>query len=316
MLKNRISRQGAHGLKLLQSRVVVVTGKGGVGKTTTSAALALAAAKQGKRALVVETHGNNAIASIFGLSGRSYQPRRAAPGVETLSITADEALEDYILLRIKVRTIYKLVFRNRVMGPFLSAVPGLHDLVHLGKVYHLEQQRERSGAPRWDIIIVDAPATGHGLTMLDSPDSMMEMTAAGPFHESAKLVRDLFWDRQRTSIALVSLPNELVVNETRELHDRLGRYRSQVRGLFLNEVHPRPFEHPGDWGAAREHAERLQPGISALGDEALLREALQERAFSALDAIAPIRATPLPFLFDRQLDAAKISALAEALEAM
>ena len=127
-------------MRAADARIVVVTGKGGVGKTTVSAALALAAARKGQRVLLCETNGSNAVARIFRRQTRGYEQIEVANGLWTQSITSAAAIEDYVVQQIKFRKLYKMVFRNRVMGPFLDAVPGLHDLIQLGKFFDLERE--------------------------------------------------------------------------------------------------------------------------------------------------------------------------------
>ena len=127
-------------MNLLDHRILIVTGKGGVGKTTLCAALGLAASQQGAKTLIVETSGARRIASIFGLRSDGYKTTQLTPRLSTLSITPKEAIEDYIVQQLHFRRLYKLIFENRVMGPFIDAVPGLHDAVQLGKVWDLERQ--------------------------------------------------------------------------------------------------------------------------------------------------------------------------------
>ena len=295
-----------------------VTGKGGVGKTTVAASIAVRAAREGQRALIVESNGAGRIPKLFGQQRRSYTPTSVAPNIQTLSITAKEAIEDYILLRIKVRALYKLVFQNRVMEPFLSAVPGLHDLVHLGKVYHLALEKQRNGSPRWDIIIFDAPATGHGLTMLDSPISMMNMTIAGPFYQAAKLVHDVFTDGSKTSIVLASLCDELVVNETIELYQKLGQYRSQVAGVVLNETPTQPFDPMAIWDKARPSllSKPTEPLGALVGaaDRAVARFNSKEAAKLRVSQNIPVPCAELPLLNSRNLSLRDFEVLSSHLE--
>lgn len=296
-----------------------VTGKGGVGKTTVAATLAVRAAKEGKRVLIVESNGAGRIPKLFGLNQRSYTPTSLAPNIHTLSITAKEAIEDYILLKIKVRALYRLVFQNRVMEPFLSAVPGLHDLVHLGKVYHLAIDKRRDGSPQWDIIIFDAPATGHGLTMLQSPLSMMKMTIAGPFYQAAKLVHDIFSDRSQTSIVLVSLCDELVVNETLDLYQKLGQQQDQLSGVILNETPSKPFEPMSLWDRVRpaltdtESDEPIKALVSA-ADRAVAKFYCKESAKRRLSQNISAPCAELPLLNNRNLSLGDLKALSGYLE--
>ena len=293
-----------------ESRIVVVTGKGGVGKTTVTAALGLRAASMGKRVLLVEAAGAERIPALFGLQGRSYSARKCANKLYTLSITAEEAIEDYVLLRLKVRALYRLVFRNRIMGPFINAVPGLHDLVHLGKLFHLEESRKR-GAPEWDLILFDAPATGHGLTMLASPQSMMSMTRAGPFYDNAAVVEKLFSNPQKTRLLLVANPDEMVINETLDLYERLGARREQVDGIVLNECMD-DLVNPTIWKAARA-AFNPPSELTELADAACKRSQAQTSGDDRLHIQSGQSIHRLPFMMSRQLSVADLEHLGRHL---
>lgn len=291
-------------------RIIVVTGKGGVGKTTVSAALGMKAAAEGKKVLVVEAAGAERVAALFGLRGRSYSPRECAPNLYTLSITAEEAIEDYVLLRIKVRALYKMVFRNRVMGPFINAVPGLHDLVHLGKIFHLEASQKR-GQPEWDLIVFDAPATGHGLTMLSSPKSMMAMTRAGAFHDNAAIVAEVFADPEKTQLVLVANSDEMVINETLDLYELLGEMQHQVKSIVLNECLDQAID-AAVWKKSSPSFEKHSE-LSELADRAVKRAQEQKDAEDRLLVQTGCSVSLLPFLFNRDLSRSDLERLAFAL---
>jgi anion-transporting ArsA/GET3 family ATPase len=305
-------------MTLSDRRVVLVTGKGGVGKTTVSALIALRAARAGKRVLLCETSGTTQVPAMFRVPGRGYEPAQMAPGLHTLSITSEAAIEDYVVMQLRFRRLYKMVFRNRVVGPFIDAVPGLHDLIQLGKVFDLERSQV-NGRPEWDLIVVDAPATGHGLTMLASPRAMMDLTVAGPFHDNAKDVAALYEDAARTALVLVSLPEDMPLKETEELYHRLGPLRRSVSGLVLNEVHPSPVPDPHLY---QLHRDTLREGADAAGREAieiadvgLLRTGRQDDARRRLAALGP-KVIDLPFLYRRDLGPADLAELVPALAAL
>ncbi len=291
-------------MSVLDRRVVLVTGKGGVGKTLVSTLLALRAARAGKRVLLCETFGCQRVPELFGVVSRGYTPVSLAPKLWTSSITSDQALEEYLLRVLKFRKLYELVFRNRVMGPFMDAVPGLHDLIQLGKVWDLERTRER-GAPAWDLLVVDAPATGHGLTMLGSPRAMMELTVAGPFHDNAAEIARLFEDPARTAAVLVTLAEEMPVRETVDLWGRLGNARQLVGGVVLNQVHASPLPDAALYARLRARlvAQANAAGLEALadGDAELRRVATQDDARERLREMVAGRGIPVvdvPYLAD------------------
>ncbi|NOY26946.1 MAG: ArsA family ATPase [Oligoflexia bacterium] len=305
-------------MSLLDHSIIVVTGKGGVGKTTVCAVLGLIATRQGKRAIITETSGARVLPGIFGVKSQGYQPVELSPGLDTLSITPLEAIEDYVVQQIKVRKLYELVFRNRVMAPFVDGVPGLHDAVQLGKVWDCAvQARDWQGHPRWDLVIVDAPATGHGLTMLQAPRSMMDLTRAGPLYKGNAKVESVLSDPVQTRLIIVCLPEEMPVAETIELSQRLGPRRRQLSLCVLNEMHPAPSVPPQDWTIARD---ALTGSSSPALDEAVGlvdtwqdRMQAQDRARKRLAAELKLTITDLPFLFRRRLTPADLARLADTL---
>lgn len=305
-------------MSLLSRQILIVTGKGGTGKTTVAAALGLWASRAGKRTLLVECNGSQQIPTLFNSESEGYQPTQLHPGLSAMSITSDEAIEDYVVKQIKVRTLYQMVFRNRVMGPFMDAVPGLHDASHLGKVYDLIENDKTNGAPTWDLIILDAPATGHGLHMLAAARSMMELTRTGPVYEGVKLVHDVISDTERTGLVLTCLPEDLPVNETIELNAHLRAADHQVAGVVLNEMSDVPLPSPDDW---QNHGPHLRASPNPAVQEAaelterwIARETRQLAAKTRLDSHIDAPLTTLPFLLNRALGVTELDQLSRRLE--
>ena len=305
-------------MSLLSRQILIVTGKGGTGKTTVAAALGLWASRAGKRTLLVECNGSQQIPTLFNRESEGYKPTSLYPGLSAMSITSEEAIEDYVVKQIKVRKLYKMVFRNRVMGPFMDAVPGLHDAVHLGKVYDLIEDDKTNGGPTWDLIIVDAPATGHGLHMLASARSMMELTRTGPVYEGVKLVHDVISDTERTGLVLTCLPEELPVNETIELNGHLLQADHQVAGVVLNEMSDATLPSPDDW---RTHGPKLRASPNPIVQEAaelierwMARDTRQLAAKTRLNSHIDAPLTTLPFLLNRALGVTELDELSRRLE--
>src|SRR5512137_169527 len=224
------------GSDLLDRRLVVVTGKGGVGKSTVSAALAVLAARRGKRVLVTEIDARERIAPMLG--GRPSGPvvRPVLPGISTVNVDPRHSLEEYALLVVKVRAIYQAVFENRVVRFFLRAVPSLAETLMLGKVLH-EARSEERGRPRWDLVIVDAPATGHAVQLLGVPRALFDTLPGCPLRRDAEWMQALLTDPAKTSVVLVCLPEEMPVSETVELDAQIRDQLRLPRGpIFVNAM--------------------------------------------------------------------------------
>ncbi len=223
-------------LALLDHRLVIVTGKGGVGKSTIAAALALVAARQGRRVLVCEINAQEQVAPLLGAPPAGFETRQALPNLFTVNVTPREAMREYGLMTLRFRSIYDAVFENRVVRYFLRAIPSLAELVMLGKVLH-EVRVEEHGRPRWDLVIMDAPSTGHALQLLRVPAALLETVPPGPLRRDAEWMHALLVDPRRTSLSIVTLPEEMPVNEAIELDAAVRGQLGIARGaLFVNAM--------------------------------------------------------------------------------
>ncbi len=228
-------------MSLLDKRMVVVTGKGGVGRTTCAAAIAVAAAKRGKRACVVELSGMGSVPPLFGLEGRSFAFRRATEGVYVWSLTVEECLDDFGRRKLKLPSLMRKLFQTRATRTFVDAIPGLHDLLQLGKLENLINE-PLPDDPRFDLFVVDAPATGHGLTLLSSARSMSDVSKAGPFHDLAQIIGAFLEDRATTGVAVVTLPEDLPVSESLQLMAELRAMGLPPSAILANKRVPPPLE--------------------------------------------------------------------------
>ena len=280
---------------LLDHPFIVVMGKGGVGRTTVAAALGRAAAALGKRACVCELGELAALPPKFGLEGRTFAFRRGAPGVDVWSLTVPEALEEFGARKLHLPGFARRVVRNRFVAAFVDAIPGLHDLLLLGKIENMISE-PRSGDPVYDTVILDAPATGHGITLLTAARTLTEITRAGPFFELAKAIEVFLSDPKRTALVLTTLPELLPIRETLELAQQLENEGFRPNHVVVNQVEP-SFLPPSIRRQEVEDAlQGLAHGVALLGlaTQAWDRQDSQRDALQEITAGAARHGLPSP----------------------
>jgi len=290
---------------LLDKRLVFVTGKGGVGKTTVAVALGLRAAAAGKRTIVCEVSSQENASRLFDHTEVGFHEVEMEENLWSISIDPDESMREYVLLQLKVRAMRDMLFRSRIFNYLAAATPGLKELVTIGKIWELAQlDRKVKKGRKYDLVIVDAPATGHGVGFLQTPRTFANIARVGPIHSQAQRLDSFLTDQDQTGTAIVALPEEMPVNESasleKDLRDEVG---VAVDRIYLNGLYPERFSKP--------EAERLAE--LAGGEEAAVwaaaRAALSEqgRACSQRAQLARLRRrveTPvktLPFLFEPDL---------------
>ncbi len=207
--------------ELTDKRLIVVTGKGGVGKSTLAAALALQSARDGQRTLVCEVNSKERISQLLGHSLVGPEITALERNLWAVNAQPHEAMREYALMRLKFESVYNVVFENRVVRYFLRFIPSLQELVLLGKILYHAREKRSDGTWRFERIIIDAPATGHAITFFSVPQVIIDTVPPGAMSEDASWMRDLLVDPQMTAVVLVSLPEELPVNETIELREAL-----------------------------------------------------------------------------------------------
>src|SRR5215211_1388065 len=214
------------------ARVMIVAGKGGVGKTTVTATLAAAAADAGLSVLIVEVEGKSGLAACFGRPPLGYEETELAPRVRGRTLTPDEALLDYLESH-GLRRISKRLVRSGVLEVVSTAVPGMKDILVLGKVKALELERVA------DLILIDAPAAGHAVTFLMSPRGLGDAVRVGPVSKQSTEVIEMLSDPARCQVLLVTIPEETPVSELVDtafaLEDRIG---IQLGPVVVNGCYP------------------------------------------------------------------------------
>ena len=303
-----------------QTRVLIVAGKGGVGKTTVTATVARMAALAGLTTLIVEVEGKSGISSVFGRpESLSYEEVVLAPGggpegaadVRARTLTPDDALLEY-LEDHGMRRVSKRLLSSGAIDVVATAAPGIKDILVLGKVKQLERSNDA------DLIVLDAPAAGHAVTFLTSASGLLDAIRVGPIRAQAQDVIDLLSDPARCQVLLVTLPEETPVNEVVEtaykLEDRVG---VSLAPVVVNGVYPTLEGLDVDpEAAAKDAGVFLRPGeAESLRAAAAFRQeraALQAEQLKRLATALPLPQLELPFLFTTDLGPAEIDVLAAA----
>jgi anion-transporting ArsA/GET3 family ATPase len=304
---------------LFAMRFLLFTGKGGVGKTTLSAATAVAMARQGKRVLLMELNVRDRLGSLFGKEPVGREITQLASNIWAVNTTPRDAMREYAMMVLPFRSLYRPVFENRVVEKFLRVVPGLPELTMLGKAYWHERERDEAGRPVWDAVIVDAPATGHGFFLLQIPQVITRALGSGRMADEAARMLELLLDPERTMINLVTLPEEMPVNETAELASRLREEFNLRPGvIFANGVFPRPMsvEDARHLDTLTQTRPPTDDPLGQLLDVArfrLDRCALQQRYLERLHREMEAPVVSIPFYFQPALDRSAIEKIATHL---
>jgi anion-transporting ArsA/GET3 family ATPase len=301
---------------LLDKRLLFVMGKGGVGKSTAAMALGLLAARLGLRTVVAELASQERMQRLFERDGAGFHELRLAEHLYTISIDPQHAMEEY--LRVKTGALGQALGSTRLFQAFAMATPGMRELLSIGKVWELAQfeRRTREAAP-YDVVIVDAPATGHGVGILRTPRTFAEIARVGPIaHQGGQIARTIA-DRSFTAVVAVSTPEEMPVNETLSLHDSLLEDGLDLDAVILNARYTDRFS-PRDATALRKVLDQ-DPDPTA---RAAIRAALSQRARARtqagqqrrLEETFGERLITLPYLFAPELGLPELEQLADTLQ--
>ncbi len=227
---------------IFQKRLLFVIGKGGVGKTTISVAIALAAERVNKKVLLVELGDSDRIGNIFGKTTLSHKPEKIHTSIWGVRANPRAELESYIHMHISIKFIANRITNSKLFDHLSDATPGLKEAMTLGRIWRWEQKKNASNKPLFDLIIVDAPATGHGLSLLRVPKTLIDMIRMGPIVEQTRIVLKLLQDKQKTGVIIVTLPEELPVNEACEFFKAVKeKLEMHVILTVLNCMYPNFF---------------------------------------------------------------------------
>jgi len=301
---------------LLDKRLIFVTGKGGVGKSTVAAALGLLAARRGLRTMIAELSNQERVQRLFEKHGERYEEVELAPGLFTISIDPDHAMDEY--LRVKVGALGHMLGSSRLFHAFTMATPGMRELLSIGKIWELAQiQRRTRGAPAYDFVIVDAPATGHGVGFLRTPQKFADIARVGPIAHQGRQIATTIADHKFTGVVVVCIPEEMPVNETLLLRESLAEDGLDLDVVVLNALYPVRF----DDDEVDELEAALRRARSPLSRSALsaalsehARADCQREQHERLRADVDGRLVELPYVFADHLGPEQLEQLADALE--
>jgi anion-transporting ArsA/GET3 family ATPase len=317
---------------LLDKRLLIVSGKGGVGKSVVASTLAWMAADKGKRTLLVELDTVASVSRMFGKPQSGvYRETTLAKNLSSFYVEGKSGLEEYLHLVLKSRVFVRRIVRTPIYQYFVNVAPGLKELMAVGKLWDLEQKRiPGTDRPYYDLIVVDTPATGHVVSYLRMPMTAAE-TAKGFVRREARKVAGLLQDPRRTAFHIVTTPAEMPVNEALDLYENArSGLRLPIGRLFVNQVYP-PFFQGEDGESYRRWQRDLdgrpEAGSASQGEWAEHEKAILacaeswKRARAAQDAylarlfdVFGDRTVLLPFVAVPQASIDMIQALARSIE--
>jgi anion-transporting ArsA/GET3 family ATPase len=313
---------------ILDRRLLIISGKGGVGKTTIAAALGVMAARHDLRVLVAEIEGKNALSSLLAAPPLTSEPRELRPGLWAMHVSPEEALSEYFEVQFHAKRVVKPLVTSQLVYYVTHAAPGLRDILMLGKIWY---QVARKG--EFDLAILDTPAAGHAVSMLRSPEGFLEAVPVGTLAGHARRVSDWLHDPEQVAVHLVSLAEETPVKETLETTRLLEeRVHMNVDRVHLNMLYP-PFAEDPAVNAALDRLKTprgLRPrtkdapplsdqraqALFACGEFYRDRRAIQQEhrqtLIDGLDGTASV--IDLPFLFGDGFAGKELDLLADAIE--
>jgi anion-transporting ArsA/GET3 family ATPase len=301
--------------RLLDRRFLAVTGKGGTGKTTLTGALAILAAQRGKRVLVCMSQARERLSAMLETEFIDTDVKNVLASIDAVNMEPEAALEEYGMMILKVRALYKAVMDNRVVKGFIRAVPGMDAWSMLGKaLYHVKE--EENGRPKYDIVILDAPATGHGVQMLRVPMVIEKIAPPGLLRREASDGLAIMRDPSKSAVVICTLPEEMPAAETEELVATLrNELQLPIGALVVNQILSPLFANKTaqalDAAAALDKITAFSP-LAATTRTRAIREELQK---SMLERLAKLQVPRVyvPALPVERVKRAHVQALAKVL---
>src|SRR6478735_7598593 len=260
--------------ELLNKRLLMVTGKGGIGKTLSSFALAQMAVAMGKRVCLVESSAHDQLAPLFGSKPIGHNLRELRPGISVINLNPQDNFRDFIIKHLGFARLFEKVFTRPIVRSFIQMMPGIAELTLLGRLYYFA---ELDTEERFDLVILDGFASGHFHSLMKTPDAVMHSGMIGPVIEETKRVRSFIADSQKTAVILVAVAEDLVVSEALDFVNKLQTDTpAPLASVMLNRCFPHlppdvnPVAYPETLQAAvnywRERSNAEQQAIERLSE--------------------------------------------------
>jgi anion-transporting ArsA/GET3 family ATPase len=295
--------------KLSDKRLWIVTGKGGVGKSAVSAALAVLSARSGRRTLACEVNTEDRLGPLLEAPSVGPQISSLERNLWAVNVQPRDAMREYALMTLKLESIYNAVFDNRLVRTFLRFIPSLQELVMLGKILHHLEEPLPEGGFKYETIVLDAPATGHAISFLSVPRVLLQTVPPGRLSEEAQHMRQLLEDSGLSAVILVALPEEMPVNETLELATALREkaHLQTILGVLNAYVPPR-------FSAADLGALSSAPSLRKLAENHLQQAAASAFFQKRLEQGLEVPLALVPRLARSPLGRAGVEEIAAALQ--
>lgn len=297
-------------------RLVIVTGKGGVGKTTVAAAVAQAAVAARRRVLLVEVATPGRLASVLDVPPLTGEPRTILEGLSAVALDESSALEDLVHSLMPLRLLSSRLLSSDTFRIIAAAVPGIIETALLARVIAWLEEQDRRGRPRWDLVVLDSPASGHSVPLLATPRTMSGLATVGPLGAIVRKTSRWLADPALTRALVVAIPEDWAVAEAVELWESLRDGLALPVGRpILNAVFPKRFSRADE--ALLEEAEAshsIDPQLLEAGRYFLRRRTMAMEHGRALRAATRERPLELPFLFSTSMTWEDLGPLADALD--
>jgi anion-transporting ArsA/GET3 family ATPase len=308
---------------ILDRRLLLVTGKGGTGKTSVAAALSLLASQRGRKVLACEVEPRGDLTEFFESSPVGFRPREVQPGLFAMAMSTEESLQEYLRIQLRLPAMARMGPLARAFDFVATAAPGVREILTVGKLAY--EARER----HYDLVVADAAASGHVVGQLSAPRAIDELVHVGPIHDQTGWMLDILGDPAITGLVVVTTPEEMPVNETIDLVARLqAETNVEVSAIVVNRVLPELFSRGDEEVFERLRTPALVPALAEVAggpvdtvlDAARLAVTLRRTRAGHLDRLresvpAEIPLLFVPYLFTRGHGLRTTAQTAEALSA-